>query len=199
MLLLSEKKYFLCTANKDRYVIGIKRPLAEQAVCQIRICGISNTRWLRKFSVYICTELLRSGYGADTKQTWSGYRANQYPICLNHKSGRKPATPTDNENIYRIMGNTVDIIKADTIEQYNRYFGFETPHPLVGIVHSDGSVPQLTHRMTLGFYALFIKKTAGCIINYGKTIYDFDDETVVSFAPGQTEDEAIFVFLLRFQ
>ena len=82
--------------------------------------------------------------------------------------------------------NTEDIIKADTIEQYNRFFGFETRHPLVGIVHFDGSVPQPTHRMTLGFYALFLKKTTGCIINYGKTVYDFDDETVVSFAPGQT-------------
>lgn len=82
--------------------------------------------------------------------------------------------------------NTEDIIKADTIEQYNRFFGFETRHPLVGIVHFDSSVPQPTHRMMLGFYALFLKKTTGCIINYGKTVYDFDDETVVSFAPGQT-------------
>ena len=31
-----------------------------------------------------------------------------------------------------------------------------------------------------------LKKTTGCKINYGKTTYDFDDETVVSFAPGQT-------------
>ena len=84
------------------------------------------------------------------------------------------------------MDHTVDIVNADTIEQYNRFFGFETRHPLVGIVHFDGSVPQPTHRMTLGFYALFLKKTTGCIINYGKTVYDFDDETVVSFAPGQT-------------
>lgn len=37
--------------------------------------------------------------------------------------------------------NTEDIIKADTIEQYNRFFGFETRHPLVGIVHFDSSVP----------------------------------------------------------
>ncbi len=29
-----------------------------------------------------------------------------------------------------------------------------------------------------------LKKTTGCIINCGKTIYDFDDETMVSFAPG---------------
>lgn len=80
----------------------------------------------------------------------------------------------------------MEIVKADTIEQYNRFFGFQTKHPLVGIVHFDRSIPQLTYRMTFGFYALFLKRTTGCIINYGKTVYDFDDETVVSFAPGQT-------------
>ena len=80
----------------------------------------------------------------------------------------------------------MEIIKADTIEQYNRFFGFCTKHPLVGIVHFDGSIPQPEYKMTLGFYALFLKKTTGCIINYGKTVYDFDDETVVSFALGQT-------------
>lgn len=37
-----------------------------------------------------------------------------------------------------------------------------------------------------GILCVVSKKTAGCIINYGKTVYDFDDETVVSFAPGQT-------------
>lgn len=84
------------------------------------------------------------------------------------------------------MDNVPDMVKADTIEQYNRFFGFETHHPLVGVVHFNGTVPQPAHRMTLGFYALFIKKTAGCVINYGKTVYDFDDETVVSLAPGQT-------------
>lgn len=80
----------------------------------------------------------------------------------------------------------METIKADTIEQYNRFFGFCTKHPLVGIVHFDGSIPRPEYKMTLGFYALFLKKTTGCIINYGKTVYDFDDETVVSFAPGQT-------------
>ncbi len=80
----------------------------------------------------------------------------------------------------------MEIYQADSIEKYNRYFGFETRHPLVGIVHFDESVHQPTHCMHFGFYALFLKKTTGCKINYGKTNYDFDDETVVSFAPGQT-------------
>lgn len=80
----------------------------------------------------------------------------------------------------------MEIFQADSIEKYNRYFGFETRHPLVSIVHFDETVHQPTHCMHFGFYALFLKKTTGCRINYGKTNYDFDDETVVSFAPGQT-------------
>lgn len=82
-----------------------------------------------------------------------------------------------------------EIYNADSIESYNRFFGFETHHPLVGIVRFDGSVPPPAcayYRMSMGIYALFLKKTKGCVIDYGKTRYDFDDETVVSFAPGQT-------------
>lgn len=79
-----------------------------------------------------------------------------------------------------------EIYQADTIERYDKYFGFETRHPLVNVVQFDASVPQPTHWMHFGFYALFLKDTTGCKITYGKTRYDFDDETVVSFAPGQT-------------
>lgn len=56
------------------------------------------------------------------------------------------------------MAENIEIFRADTIEQYNKYFGFETRHPLVGIVHFDQSVPQPTHKMTFGFYALFSQK-----------------------------------------
>ena len=80
----------------------------------------------------------------------------------------------------------MEIYEADSIEKYNRFFGFETRHPLVGIVHFDKSMATSEHCIHFGFYALFIKRTTGCIINYGKTQYDFDDDTVVSFAPGQT-------------
>lgn len=80
----------------------------------------------------------------------------------------------------------MEIFNAETIEQYNRFFGFETRHPLVSVVHFDRSENQPTHVMHFGFYALFLKKTTGLRINYGKTNYDFDDDTIVSFAPGQT-------------
>ncbi|WP_418983920.1 helix-turn-helix domain-containing protein [Alistipes sp.] len=79
-----------------------------------------------------------------------------------------------------------EILKIDTVEQYNRLYGFETRHPLVGFVQFDSDESQRTYRMTTGFYAVFLKETKGCTIDYGKTRYDFDDQTVVSIAPGQT-------------
>ncbi len=80
----------------------------------------------------------------------------------------------------------MEIYEATSIERFNKYFGFETRHPLVGIVHFDRTIEQSSHLMHFGIYALFLKKTTGCNINYGKTSYDFNEETVVSFAPGQT-------------
>lgn len=79
-----------------------------------------------------------------------------------------------------------EIMKIDTIGQYNELFGFETRHPQVAMIDFDKPESQGNYRMTVGFYGLFLKETKGCIMNYGKSSYDFDDKTVVSFAPGQT-------------
>lgn len=77
------------------------------------------------------------------------------------------------------------ILNIETIDQYNRLYGFETRHPLVSVVRFDTDQEVANYRMTMGFYSLFLKETRGCTINYGKTRYDFDDQTVVCFAPGQ--------------
>ena len=82
--------------------------------------------------------------------------------------------------------NIEGIMKIDTIEQYNNLFGFETGHPLVRFVKFDTVESQGHYRMTVGFYSVFLKETKGCTINYGKTMYDFDDQTIVCIAPGQT-------------
>ena len=80
----------------------------------------------------------------------------------------------------------MDIITADTIQQYNQFFGVKTMHPQIGIIHFDRSENQPTHKMTFGFYALYWVKTVGITMDYGKTKYDFDDGTVICLAPGQT-------------
>ena len=80
----------------------------------------------------------------------------------------------------------MDIITADTIQQYNQFFGVKTMHPQIGIIYFDRSENQPTHKMTFGFYALYLVKTVGITMDYGKTKYDFDDGTMICLAPGQT-------------
>lgn len=62
-----------------------------------------------------------------------------------------------------------EILKIDTVDQYNKLFGFETRHPQVGVVSFDTAESQGNYRMTMGFYSVFLKETAGCRINYGIT------------------------------
>ena len=59
-------------------------------------------------------------------------------------------------------------------------------HPKIGIIYFDRSENQPTHKMTFGFYALYLVKTVGITMDYGKTKYDFDDGTMICLAPGQT-------------
>ena len=59
-------------------------------------------------------------------------------------------------------------------------------HPQIGIIHFNRSENQPTHKMTFGFYALYLVKTVGITMDYGKTKYDFNDGTVICLAPGQT-------------
>ena len=80
----------------------------------------------------------------------------------------------------------MNIVKADTIQQYNRFFCLSTRHPLVSVIRFDHSENQPTHKMTFGFYALFLIKTIGITMDYGQTRYDFNEGTVVCLAPGQT-------------
>ena len=80
----------------------------------------------------------------------------------------------------------MEIVTADNIQQYNQFFGVKTLHPQVGIIHFKRSENQPTHKMTFGFYALYLVKTVGITMDYGKTQYDFNDGTVICLAPGQT-------------
>ena len=79
-----------------------------------------------------------------------------------------------------------DIIILDSVEQFNRQCGFETLHPLVTVVDMAKSTNDFgSQRMHYRLYALWLKNGEGCRLKYGRCYYDYDEGSVVSFAPGQ--------------
>ena len=79
------------------------------------------------------------------------------------------------------------IIQIDSVDAYNKLYGWETLHPLVTVVnHANPMASNLNHsRLNYGLYALFLKQGDGCSIRYGREKYDSQAGTVVSFKPGQ--------------
>lgn len=78
-----------------------------------------------------------------------------------------------------------DIIKLDTIQHFNGHYGFEHLNPMITVGHYDGELIPGTTTYKFGVYAIYIKETKGCSLNYGLTKYDFDEMSVTAFAPGQ--------------
>lgn len=79
-------------------------------------------------------------------------------------------------------------IAFDTVDQYNKLYGFETKHPLVTVVDLNGTDPAKFPQeasYSYGVYALFLKQTYCGDITYGRQPYDYQEGTVTSFAPGQ--------------
>ena len=79
-------------------------------------------------------------------------------------------------------------IRFDSIQQVNDYYGITTLHPLVTVVHLERTNYATAAKSLIhyGLYAIWLKETKGCNLSYGRTPYDFDEQTVTSFEPGQT-------------
>lgn len=82
-----------------------------------------------------------------------------------------------------------EIIKIDSVDRYNKIFGLETRHPLVSVVDlSRATTWPMRAWFNYGVYALFLKDVKCGNIKYGRQYYDYQDGTVVCFAPGQVAD-----------
>ena len=61
-----------------------------------------------------------------------------------------------------------------------------TLHPLVTVVDLTKATSTVNHvKMNYGVYALFLKQAANCTLKYGRQYYDYQEGTIVCFAPGQ--------------
>lgn len=81
-----------------------------------------------------------------------------------------------------------NIINLDSVDEYNKVYGFETKHPLVTVVDfskTEGTTQPDEVTYNYGVYALFLKQTMCGDITYGRQPYDYQEGTVTSFAPGQ--------------
>ena len=81
------------------------------------------------------------------------------------------------------------MIHLDTVDTYNRLFGLETKHPLVAVVDLSEATKIPSHlALNYGIYALFLKQVKCGDIRYGRQIYDYQEGTITSFAPGQVSE-----------
>ena len=82
-----------------------------------------------------------------------------------------------------------EVIKLNSVDQYNQMYGLETLHPLVTVVDLSKATLFPTHfTLNYGLYALFLKQTKCGDLRYGRQMYDYQEGTVTSFAPGQVEE-----------
>jgi AraC family transcriptional regulator, transcriptional activator of pobA len=80
-----------------------------------------------------------------------------------------------------------DIIRLETISQFNMIKGIETRHPLVSVFdYADTKCKVLPDgRYHFGYYAVFLKEVICGELQYGRNTYDYDIGTLVFVGPGQ--------------
>lgn len=82
-----------------------------------------------------------------------------------------------------------DILRFNTINEYNVINKTETLHPLVSLIHFEKAEPRKLRRMYYGFYAIFLKQVKCGDLRYGLKNYDYQEGTLVFLAPGQVIGE----------
>jgi AraC-like DNA-binding protein len=78
-----------------------------------------------------------------------------------------------------------EIIRINTVAEYNKQVGAETLHPLVSVVDFEKVEPFCYFRTQLGVYAIFLKDSKCGNMTYGCSTYDYEEGTLIFLAPGQ--------------
>src|SRR6478735_11375717 len=78
-----------------------------------------------------------------------------------------------------------NLIRFETISQYNAFNNHETLHPLVSVIDMSKAEPRQASGMYFGFYTVFLKEVICGDLRYGKHTYDYQEGTLVFIAPGQ--------------
>lgn len=77
------------------------------------------------------------------------------------------------------------IVNFESISDYNKFNNHETLHPLVSILDLSKASPRSAYKMNFGIYTVILKDVKCGDLKYGKEYYDYQEGTLVFFAPGQ--------------
>ena len=75
------------------------------------------------------------------------------------------------------------ILNLDSVDLYNKLYGLVS---VIDLNKATSSVDLI--RFNYGIYALYLKLEKACDIKYGRQTYDYQEGTIVCFAPGQTAE-----------
>jgi AraC-like DNA-binding protein len=81
-----------------------------------------------------------------------------------------------------------DIYRFNTIDELNKAISIETLHPLISIVDFEkmqSKIKEETIKIVAGFYSVMFKGNKHCNVKYGRKNYDYQDGTILFFAPEQ--------------
>lgn len=78
-----------------------------------------------------------------------------------------------------------EIIKLESVVQYNTMRGASTLHPLVTVLDLSTVKPMPAKTFNFGLYAVYLKELKCGELKYGRNYYDYQEGTLVFIAPGQ--------------
>jgi len=82
-----------------------------------------------------------------------------------------------------------EVLKFESIKQYNAFNNQDTLHPLVSMIDLSRADPRQYRRMSYDFYTIFLKEIKCGDLRYGCNYYDYDEGTLIFLAPGQVIGE----------
>jgi AraC-like DNA-binding protein len=78
-----------------------------------------------------------------------------------------------------------EIIKLESVAQYNAMRGAVTLHPMVTVLDLSTVKPMPAKTFNFGLYAVYLKEFKCGELKYGRNHYDYQEGTLVFIAPGQ--------------
>lgn len=78
-----------------------------------------------------------------------------------------------------------EIIKIDSVDQYNKLRGITTLHPLVSVIDLSKAEVMPSGLFNLSLYTVYLKQIKCGEMRYGRNYYDYQEGTLIFVAPGQ--------------